>query len=491
MPDPSVVRKKLHSIADELVATGTSRRTSVRNLLSWFDFQRRGEWVVYTVRQALKEARLRTSPDFADVDGVGFDSFVEFELDPSENDRQDGQPKRQEEADGENEPDGLDTTAPWIDSFSPAACGENAHRMIEEYTAAGTALRGGMVVSDVTGEYDAGIKWDADLRRHLSRDIRVVYDRSNIHTTQYRPFVGIHCYVDYLFAQRKHQLDHVFPTGDHTNRAICIPGIGSTKPFSALLVGRMPDLHCVSFGQCFPRWRYEQQDAHQRDLLTGHHDLVRIDNISETALRRFRVEYGDRSITGDDIFDYVYGVLHSPQYRNHFANDLAKGLPRIPFALDFRAFADAGAVLAELHLNYEDADFPEHPLEVVSSTGLPLKPSDFRLGTRPMRFADKERRDTLIVNDRVQLAGIPPEAHRYVVNGRTPLEWLNYYYKAATDKRSGIVNDANEWFRDPRDLVTTIRRIVYLSVETARIVDGLPDPLPEEMTEFTFELEDA
>ena len=115
MPDPNVVRKKLHSIADELVATGTSQRTSVRNLLSLFDFQRRGEWVVYTVRQALKEAGLRTRPDFGDVDGVGYDSFVEFELDPSENDRQDGQPERHEEADGETEPDGLDTSAPWLD----------------------------------------------------------------------------------------------------------------------------------------------------------------------------------------------------------------------------------------------------------------------------------------------------------------------------------------------------------------------------------------
>ena len=115
MPDPSVVRKRLHSIADELAATGTSRRTSVRKLLSWFDFQRRGEWVVYTVRQALKEAGIRTKPDFGDVDDVGFDSFVQFELDPSESDRQDGQPERQEEADGETEPDGLDTTAPWID----------------------------------------------------------------------------------------------------------------------------------------------------------------------------------------------------------------------------------------------------------------------------------------------------------------------------------------------------------------------------------------
>ena len=106
-----------------------------------------------------------------------------------------------------------------------------------------------------------------------------------------------------------------------------------------------------------------------------------------------------------------------------------------------------------------------------------------------MRFPDKERHDTLLVNEYVSLAGIPSEAYRYVVNGRTPLEWLMYYYRIATDKRSGIVNDANGWFADPRDLITTIRRIVYLSVETATVVDGLPNPLPEDVLEFSFEPE--
>ena len=205
-------------------------------------------------------------------------------------------------------------------------------------------------------------------------------------------------------------------------------------------------------------------------------ELERVDNITDAALRRFRIEYRDHTITKDAIFDYVYGILHSLQYRERFANDLAKGLPRIPFAPDFAAFAQAGSALAEMHLRYEYEGFPEYPLEVVSSTGDTFQPDDLRLGKRPMRFADKKVRDTLIVNDRVKLSGIPPDAHRYVVNGRTPLEWLMFYYHVRTDKRSGIVNDANDWFDDPRDLVTTIRRIVYLSVETTRIVDALPGP---------------
>ena len=384
---------------------------------------------------------------------------------------------------------------PYLYNFSRHALATNVREMIADYTAALDDLRqrgGGRRdhVDETCRAHSASIRWDTTLKGKLKARREAHYTATHLRKTLYRPFVSTNCYADPLFAKRPAPARLMFPDSEE-NRAICIPAVGSTKPFSALVVDRMPDVQLASNGQCFPRWRYEQQDTHQRDLLTDHQDLVRIDNIPKTAVRRFRVEYGDRSITGDDIFSYVYGVLHSPHYRDCFANDLAKGLPRIPFALDFRAFADAGAVLAELHLNYENDDFPEHPLEVVSVTSRPLQPDDYRLGTRPMRFAEKERRDTLIVNDRIQLANIPPEAHRYVVNGRTPLEWLIYYYKTATDKRSGIVNDANEWFADPRELLTAIGRIIYLSVETAKIVDGLPNPLPEEMTEFSFELGDG
>ncbi|MDE0659748.1 MAG: hypothetical protein OXI79_08895 [Gammaproteobacteria bacterium] len=360
-------------------------------------------------------------------------------------------------------------------NFSRLACAANARAMVEDYLAA-VALRERCIsVDDAADQHSTGVRWDREQENNLRRGRSTSYSSDRMRRTQYRPFVRSHCYIDYVLANNKYQQDRLFPLGDHPNRAICVPGVGSTKPFSALVVDRMPDLHCVSFGQCFPRWRYEPQDADQGDLLAGDSDLVRVDNIPNAVLRRFRVEYGDRTITRDDIFDYVYGVLHSPQYRERFSNDLAKGLPRIPFAPDFRAFADAGAVLAGLHLDYEDEDFPELRLEVTASADRPLRPDDFRLGTRPMRSADKERRDTLIVNDRVSLTGIPAEAHHYVVNGRTPLEWLMFYYRKATDPRSGIVNDANGWFADPRDLVTTIQRVVWLSVETARIFAGLPD----------------
>ena len=439
-------------------------------------------------------------------------------------------------------------------NFSGPACAANAQAMVEDYMGA-MVLRErvpDISVEDAADQNSSSVRWDRELKNNLRRGKKTSYSDYRVRTTQYRPFIRSRCYIDYLLVNTKYQQDRLFPLDKlrssrspivsfepsraepsraepsraepSPNRAICVPGVGSTKPFSALIVETMPDLEVISKGQCFPRYRYRRstgpsasRESARRshsppssrnacptstssrsdsasqggstpvqggifddaDLFPEDRELERIDNITDTALRRFRIEYSDRSITKDAIFDYVYGVLHSPHYREHFANDLAKGLPRIPFAPDFRAFADAGAVLAELHLRYEDEDFPEHPLDVVSSTGHQLRPDYFRLGKRRMRFADKKVRDTLIVNDRVRLSGIPPEAHRYVVNGRTPLEWLMFYYHVKTDNRSGIVNDANGWFDDPRDLVTAIKRIVYLSVETARIVDGLPDPLAD------------
>lgn len=199
-------------------------------------------------------------------------------------------------------------------------------------------------------------------------------------------------------------------------------------------------------------------------------ELERVDNITDTALRAFRVRYGDSAITKDAIFDYVYGVLHSPVWRERFANDLTKELPRIPFADDFHAFADAGASLTELHLGYETCR--EHPLELCFAGEGEPRSEHFRLGPKAMKLEDGGA--ALRVNEHVRLTGIPADAHRYKVNGRTPLGWFIDRYKITRDKRSGIVNDPNGWFEAPRDLIAATRRIVHVSVETVRIVEGLP-----------------
>ena len=302
----------------------------------------------------------------------------------------------------------------------------------------------------------------------------MTYSPDNVWSTQYRPFVKQHCYVDYVLVNRKYQMDSIFPASDSENRVICVPGIGSTNPFSALVADTMPDLELISKGQCFPRYRYRERAEVQRELPGIESGRERIDNISDTALRAFRVRYNDNTITKDAIFDYVYGVLHASAYRERFANDLAKELPRIPLAPDFHAFAKAGRELAELHLGYETCE--EYSLEVASAHSGDPRPSHFRIGDRAMRFADDEK-TILRVNEHLNLCGIPDLAHTYQVNGRTPLEWFIDRYKITQDKESGIVNDPNGWFGDPQDLIAAIRRIVHVSVESTRIIKGLPEPI--------------
>ena len=276
-------------------------------------------------------------------------------------------------------------------------------------------------IDEAARRFSSSTKWDQGLKRRLARQERIEYSFNNIWPVQYRPFVKQYGYLDSRVSWSKYQMDSIFPAVDSENRAICVPGVGSTKPFSALMADSMPDLELISKGQCFPRYRYRPPANAQRTLPGHEQKLERVDNISDTTLRAFRVRYKDNTITKDEIFDYIYGLLHAPTYRERFANDLSKGLPRIPFAPDFRTFATAGRELARIHLDYETSE--EYPLELhCDRTGEP-QPEHFRIGAKKMRWVNPDKTE-LAVNEHIRLQGIPAAAHQYEVNGRTPIEWF-------------------------------------------------------------------
>ena len=363
-------------------------------------------------------------------------------------------------------------------NLSRTACAANTRTMLEAYSNAIQVSREhpGYSVDEIARSNKAGIVWHSGLKSKLQKGKNITYSPEHIRRAAWRPFVQQFLYGDPELAHRPKIMRTMFPSPDIENRVICVNGVGSTKPFSALIVDIIPDLEFISKGQCLPRYRYERQNEDQGELLDDPGALTRVDNITDTALRAFRVRYADNTIARDAIFDYAYGVLHAPGYRERFANDLSKDLPRIPFAPDFRAFAEAGRALAALHLGYETC--PEYPLDAVAAHGGEILAEDCRIGERAMRFAD-DGKTTLIVNDRLRIGGIPAEAHGYEVNGRTPLEWLVDRYRIARDRESGIVNDPNAWFDDPRDLIAAICRVVHLSIETVRIVGGLPEPFDD------------
>lgn len=208
--------------------------------------------------------------------------------------------------------------------------------------------------------------------------------------------------------------------------------------------------------------------------------LVRRDGITDAGLAHFQSAYPDETVSKEDVFYYVYGLLHSPDYRERYADNLSKELPRIPrvkTAASFRAFSKAGRVLAELHLNYETV--PMFTGAKINTSGKKLTDADYRV--EKMRYG-KNGKDkdltTLHYNAKITVTGIPLEAYDYVVNGKPALDWVVERQGVKADKASGIVNDANDWavetMHNPRYPLELFLRVITVSLETMKIVNALP-----------------
>ena len=229
-------------------------------------------------------------------------------------------------------------------------------------------------------------------------------------------------------------------------------------------------------GQCFPLYYYEKREqTEQMNLFDTGEEYTRRDGISDFILERVRELCGSK-VTKRDIFYYVYGILHSEEYRAKYAVNLKKSLPRLPLPEDpklFWAFSKAGENLAELHLNYETLP----PWKELKEDSPKAKPS-YRV--TKMRFAKEgkeENKTAIVYNDEVTVWNIPLEAYDYVVNGKSAIEWIMERYTVTTHKESGIVNDPNLWcdeHNQPRYIIDLLKRIVTLSIETTKIVKALP-----------------
>lgn len=205
----------------------------------------------------------------------------------------------------------------------------------------------------------------------------------------------------------------------------------------------------------------------------------RKDGISDEGFQYFQVAYPNEQITKEDIFYYTYGLLHSEEYRERYADNLTKELPRIPCvkkAQDFWAFSKAGRDLANWHLNYETVDKYPATLDTGSTAYNSLSAEDFYV--EKMKFAKKDDKSTVIYNKRITVKGIPLEAYDYVVNGKPALEWVMERQSVSTHKDSGIVNDANDWaietMNNPAYPLELFLRVITVSLETMKIVKSLP-----------------
>lgn len=324
-------------------------------------------------------------------------------------------------------------------------------------------------------------KWELVIKKDAAREYKEPFDSGKIVEAIYRPFYKSFLYNSRLLNNSRYRIPSIFPTPAHTNRVIQVTGTGSSIPFSCLMSDCIPDLEVISKGQCHSLYYYEPaNESKQGDLLSsaepqakGQNDYIRHDAITDAALADFQIHYSDNTITKEGIFHYTYGVLHSPEYRQCYGADLKKVWPRIPYAPDFHAFRQAGEALAELHTGYESAQ--PYPL-TEESDSLDLDPAThYRIKkmAHPGKRGEQDR-SVIVVNDHLRLAGIPDKAYEYIVNGKSVLAWVMERYQYTKDKDSGIINDPNEWSDDPAYIMELIKRVVTVSVETVRIVEGLP-----------------
>ncbi|MGD9997239.1 MAG: type ISP restriction/modification enzyme [Ilumatobacteraceae bacterium] len=332
------------------------------------------------------------------------------------------------------------------------------------------------------------ISWTAKLLSKAVAGAEAEIEPSRVRSCAYRPFFRQWGYLDSTWNDRQGKLHELFPTSLAENVGIVLTGVSSHYDFCALMVDAPANLHTLDTGQCFYRWRYEAAEPNDTLPFLASHETFdgyhRLDNITNEALRRFQAAYGS-AITKDDIFFYVYGLLHSPGYRETYAADLKKMLPRIPLVEDAQPFIDAGRKLSELHLGYESVmPYPLGGHDVEGPGGdaayefFRVEKMRFGKPTAAQRAADENKdRSTIIYNDRITLTGIPEGAYRYMLGSRSAVEWIIDRYQVKTDKDSGIVNDPNDWSRevgDPRYIIDLLARIVTVSLETMKIVDSLP-----------------
>uniref|UniRef100_UPI0035D04986 type ISP restriction/modification enzyme n=1 Tax=Bartonella sp. AA1HLJMS TaxID=3243424 RepID=UPI0035D04986 len=343
------------------------------------------------------------------------------------------------------------------------------------------------------------ISWSLNIKKQLARGHILKFEEVGFVQSLYRPFTRQWLYYNRIFNEAIYQMPRIFPVEKMIkNTVIQVSAIGARSGFSVIMTKDLPDFHAIDTGQCFPRYIYEDttvsKDKNKKQthlfLISTEESktagLQKRDAITDEGLDYFKAAYPNETITKDDLFYYVYGLLHSEDYRSRYADNLCKELPRIPCvksADDFWKFVTAGRELGHLHVNYETVE----PYPVTFKKGNPKQteisnPEKFYYVTE-MKFAkiknSKEKdKSTVFYNSNITITDIPLEAYEYIVNGKPALEWVMGRQCVKTDKKSGIVNDANryavETVGNPAYPLELFQRVITVSLETMKIVKNLP-----------------
>ena len=394
----------------------------------------------------------------------------------------------------------------WVYNFSLCQATNNVKRLVCNYNSEITHP-----IDEITND-PTKISWTAGLRLKAIKGQEIAYEPKELNIGMYRPFCRQNIYYGKELIERPGIQSMAFQSD---NLIICVKGVGD-KNFSCFISDILSDYQLLFNSQCFPLYWYEENKNPQASLFDDAETnrYIRRDGVTDWILKEVRNRFGgSRAITKEHIFYYVYGLLHSPQYRERFADDLKKSLPRVPIVdnvQDFMAFYKAGKELADLHLNYEqginvqatgqDGDyafFATMPmlahrfLGVKVSGDIDIWQSEWTDATyqhfavEKMRFAkvrdengklvpDKSK---IIYNGHITIENIPLKAYEYIVNGKSAIEWVMERYAVTIDKTSQIKNDPNDWSREhkqPRYILDLLLSVITLSCQTVDIINALP-----------------
>lgn len=368
----------------------------------------------------------------------------------------------------------------WCYNFSKEELAKNIENMINFYNSQLEAYKQAkdkqskyievtdIKVKDFVDNDKTKISWSADLRKNLKKKKNIKFDKKNIRLATYRPFCKRYLYYSKELNDRQGRIPSIFPTEHHKNIVIGVHGKGGKKDFSTLIADITPDLEYVAKSQCFPLYEYTDKYIHEN---IDEYGYSREYALTDYVWLEYKNRYG-AEITKENIFYYIYGVLHSPDYRTQFAKDLKKVLPHLPFvktAEDFWMFSKAGVSLANLHLNYET--LTPYPVTIKeTSTKINYKITKMKF-VKNGKDNDKTK---IIYNDTITLEDIPIKTYEYIVNGRSAIEWVMDQYCIDINKESLLINDGNKYNENEQYVIHLLKCLVTLSLETLKIVEQLP-----------------
>lgn len=407
----------------------------------------------------------------------------------------------------------------WVNNFSNSQLDDNINYLINNYNVQCHKFQTiksqekALSVESFIDTDTTKVSWTRSLKNFLSRGTLLKFERERLMECSYRPFCVTNLYYSPSLIESPGQCKDLFPL--NTDKVIlCVNGKGSNKDASTIVTHYIPDYQLQFNCQFYPLYWYEENKNPQATLFDDAETTkyIRRDGITDWILKEVRNRFGGtKAITKEHIFYYVYGLLHSPQYRERFADDLKKSLPRIPIVdnvQDFMAFYKAGKELADLHLNYEQGiNIPateqgavaysemsaqaQRTLGVIVTGDIDIWQDEWTEETyqyfavEKMRFAkvrdengkliaDKTR---IIYNSHITIENIPLKAYEYIVNGKSAIDWIMERYAVTIDKVSQIKNDPNDWSREheqPRYILDLLLSVIILSCKTVSTVDALP-----------------